>query len=54
MRPLRKESFKSGGQQFHQYQQNGQLHLTLTHWIQKKSKKGYWCKWTWETIQHYT
>jgi hypothetical protein len=18
------------------------------------SKKGYWCKWTWETVQHYT
>ena len=27
------ENLDSGGQQFHQYQQNEQLPLTLIHWI---------------------
>jgi hypothetical protein len=27
-----KESLNSDGQQFHQYQQNKQLHLTSNHW----------------------
>jgi hypothetical protein len=31
-----KRKFKSDGQQFHQYQQNKQSSLTLTHWTQKK------------------
>ena len=35
---LWKESFKSDGQQFHQYQQNEQWPLTSTHWNYKKKK----------------
>jgi hypothetical protein len=36
-----KESFNSDGQQFHQYQQNKQSPLILTHWTHKKETKTY-------------
>ena len=35
---LWKESLDSDGQQFHQYQQNEQSPITLTHWTQKRGK----------------
>jgi hypothetical protein len=34
-----KESLKSDGQQFHQYQQNEQSPLTFTQWTQKKGSR---------------
>ena len=36
-----KESLNSDGQQFHQYQQNEQSPLILTHWTHKKETKAY-------------
>ena len=36
-----KESLNSDGQQFHQYHQNKQSPLILTHWTHKKETKTY-------------
>ena len=38
-----KQSLNSGGQQFHQYQQNEKSPLILTHWTQNKERHGNSC-----------
>jgi len=43
---LWKESLNSDGQQFHQYQQNEQSPLTLTHWTQKREHN----IWHWKSM----
>jgi hypothetical protein len=39
MRGHKKESLNSNGNQFHQYQQNKQSPLILTHWTQERKHK---------------
>ena len=44
---LWKESWNFNGQQFNQYQQNKRVHLTLTHWTQKKHDISRWISRSW-------